>query len=736
MAEGESVISISLVHGEPKHWHAAPAQQLAAGQTKDLPPSTIPRTALVFIASHTSQQVKRAAVGAEGWVLDPFSRQAVATHLNAVGEPLVRAFGLTPPYAVFSDSLEAYGADWTRDLPAEFRRRRGYDLLPHLPELLAGGTAEAERVRHDWGKTLTELVDENYLSQINAWAIAHHTRFRSQTYGEPAVSLSSQRLVALAEGEGPHWRAFSTLRWATSANHLFGNNITSAETFTWLHSPAFRATPLDMKAEVDLHFLIGVNQIIGHGWPYSALQVGEPGWSLYAAAVFNDHNPWHPVMPDVARYIERTSFLLRQGQPANQVALLLPTDDAWASFSPGKVSVTAEMDRLVTPSLMSSILSAGYNVDYIDADAIDKIGIHYPVLVIPPTDRIPVETLRKIQQYVAAGGKAIAVGRTPTLDANGQSAPEIASLSRQLFDRSKSTLVGDDSALEEALHKALRPDLQLENDNDAIGFIRRKLPAADIYFVANTSNHPVSVRATFATTHTFGQRWNADTGTTVAGFEYAATAAIPVNLAAYESAIFVFGDTPSHLPSVDRPGAQIADLSADWKVTFTATNRSISEHVLADWMSDPATRFYSGEAVYERDFTLNKMPEGAMFLDVDGGTALTMPAKLKGPGMRAWYDPPVREAAIVHINGHRVGSLWHPPYRLAVSGFVKQGQNRLEIKVYNTAINAWAALPPHDYQPLIAKYGDRFQMQDLDQVKPVPSGLLGTIHLVSGEAQE
>ena len=123
-----------------------------------------------------------------------------------------------------------------------------------------------------------------------------------------------------------------------------------------------------MKAEVDLHFLVGVNQIIGHGWPYSAPQVGEPGWSLYAAAVFNDHNPWHPVMPDVTRYIERTSFLLRQGQPANQVALLLPTDDAWASFSPGKVSVTAEMDRLVTPAIMSSILSAGYNVDYIDAD--------------------------------------------------------------------------------------------------------------------------------------------------------------------------------------------------------------------------------------------------------------------------------------------------------------------------------------------------------------------------------
>jgi hypothetical protein len=102
--------------------------------------------------------------------------------------------------------------------------------------------------------------------------------------------------------------------------------------------------------------------------------------------------------------------------------------------------------------------------------------------------------------------------------------------------------------------------------------------------------------------------------------------------------------------------------------------------------------------------------------------------------MRAWYDSPVREAAIVFINDHRVGSLWHPPYRLAVTASLKQGQNHLVIKVYNTAMNAWASLPPHDYQPLIAKYGDRFQMQDLDQVKPVSSGLLGTIRLVTGEA--
>jgi len=188
LAEGESIISISLVHGEPQHWNATSAQTINPSQISNITPASEPRTALFFISSHSRQVVKRAAVGAEGWVLDPFSHQAVATHLKSVGDPLVKAFGDTPPYAIFSDSLEAYGADWTPTLPAEFLKRRGYDLLPHLPELVAGGTPEAEKVRHDWGRTLTELVNENYLIQINDWAIAHHTKFRSQTYGEPAVS--------------------------------------------------------------------------------------------------------------------------------------------------------------------------------------------------------------------------------------------------------------------------------------------------------------------------------------------------------------------------------------------------------------------------------------------------------------------------------------------------------------------------------------------------------------------
>ena len=170
----------------------------------------------------------------------------------------------------------------------------------------------------------------------HAWAQQHHTLFRSQTYGIPPVTLSSNKYDDLPEGEGKAtllmWRQFSDTRWAASAGHLLGNPVISSETWTWLHSPAFRATPLDMKAEADLHFLQGINQLVGHGWPYSPEIAGEPGWRMYAAGAFNAHNPWWFVMPDLTGYLQRVSFALRQGKPANDVALLLPNDDAWASF--------------------------------------------------------------------------------------------------------------------------------------------------------------------------------------------------------------------------------------------------------------------------------------------------------------------------------------------------------------------------------------------------------------------
>lgn len=65
------------------------------------------RKILWFISSRTGQQVKRAAAGAEGFVLDHLSHEAIDHHLRDVADPLMAALADHPPYSVFSDSLGA-----------------------------------------------------------------------------------------------------------------------------------------------------------------------------------------------------------------------------------------------------------------------------------------------------------------------------------------------------------------------------------------------------------------------------------------------------------------------------------------------------------------------------------------------------------------------------------------------------------------------------------------------------
>ena len=99
--------------------------------------------------------------------------------------------------------------------------------------------------------------------------------------------------------------------------------------------------------------------------------------------------------------------------------------------------------------------------------------------------------------------------------------------------------------------------------------------------------------------------------------------------------------------------------------------------------------------------------------------------------MQTWYDPPIREAAVIYMNGQKVGSLWSPPYRLDVTTPLRRGSNTIRIEVANTALNYMAGRKLPDYKLLTLRYGERFQAQDMDKVQALPSGIVGTVRLVS-----
>ncbi len=173
-----------------------------------------------------------------------------------------------------------------------------------------------------------------------------------------------------------------------------GKPVTSSETWTWLHSPVFRATPLDMKAEADIHFLQGINQLVGHGWPYSPPEAGEPGWRFYAAGGVQRSQS---LVDGDAGYHHSTCsgsvFCCGRASRTTMWRLYLPTDDAFAHFTLGHDSVNQAMDGLIGNTVIPQILDAGYNFDFIDDGFIARGGVPYRILILPNVERMPLATL-------------------------------------------------------------------------------------------------------------------------------------------------------------------------------------------------------------------------------------------------------------------------------------------------------------------------------------------------------
>ncbi len=612
---------------------------------------------------------------------------------------------------------------------------------------------QTKGLRRDWGMTLTELLNERFLAPMQEWSKRNRTRFRIQGYGVPPAALSSNAYADLPEGEGAQWKVVRATRWASSASHIYGRPVTSSETWTWLHSPSFRATPLDVKAEADVHFLQGINQLIGHGWPYTAPGVEYPGWRFYAAGVFNEKNPWWIVMPDVAKYLQRVSFLMRQGQPANDVAVYLPNDDGWASFNPGNPHLIEILRERVGPELMPAIFEAGYNLDFFDDDSFKKVGRlengslllgrnRYKVVILPNVERVPLDTYRKLEQFVRSGGLLIATRRTPSelpgFLATREDHDQIVALSKQLFEgpAAPARFVKDEkSELRTTLNPLLTPDVQLSPAAPDVGFIHRKSLDAEIYFVANTSNTTKRLKATFRVQGMKPEWWNPFDGSVKPAIveEQSTTGTtVVMDLEPYGSRVIVF----SKRALKERPDSRSAaeaqlDLSNGWQVSFGPGENPRPMQNLSSWTDDEATRYFSGIATYQKDV---EIPSHLAQIDVpvklDFGEGAAIPSQNLRNGMRAWYEGPVREAAVVYINDRRAGAVWCPPYSLDVTGMLRPGPNKIRIMVANTAMNYMAGHSLPDYRLLNLRYGERFQPQDMDKVQPITSGLLGPIRLM------
>ncbi|MHA6615957.1 glycosyl hydrolase [Pseudonocardia sp. DLS-67] len=670
-----------------------------------------PRTVLLAVSSPTGQNVKRAAAGAEGPVLDHCSRAATEAHLRAVAEPILAAVPSELVTAVFCDSLEVYAADWTPDLPAEFRARRGYDLLPELPLLHTRGEG-SERVRADVAATLGELYEENFVAVVREWAQRHGVLFRIQSYGQPPGPLSAYRHADLPEGEGWGWRSVTQTKWATSAAHLYERPVVSSETWTWVHSPSLAATPLDLAGEAHEHLLLGVNQLIGHGWPYSPPDAPAPGRLFYASGALTDANPWWPAMPGLTRYLHRLCWLLRQGEPVVDVALYAPSRDAVQHFTPGArgyLDLWHATRTHIGEALPAALREAGYDYDLVDDTALREADCgRYRVVVLPFVRDLPEATARLLEKQ----GTVLTVGGTVHQDGW--------------------TVVDDVDALLPALAALVPPDAPTAPD---VGVAHRRVGEADVYFVANTGPHERAFALRPRDEARVVERWDPRTG--AARRAEVHDGGVPLELQPYEAAVLVaLPVADADVPATSAIGpVDTVELATGWTLAYEDAPEVRHEVALPHrWEGDPVRADYSGGATYRTtvDVTADQLG-GTLLLDLGPVGAAALDAAdepgIRGKSFRAEVTAPVGDVAQVLVNGDDRGWVWAPPYSVDVTGALRPGENTITVRVLNTGLGALRAATGLDttVEAVTRVYGKRFAMQDLGRAqRPTSSGLRAT----------
>jgi len=200
----------------------------------------------------------------------------------------------------------------------------------------------------------------------------------------------------------------------------------------------------------------------------------------------------------------------------------------------------------------------------------------------------------------------------------------------------------------------------------------------------------------------------------------------------------VFRRDAGAAPSVTtRPVIASEELRSGWTVSFGA-GTAVPVELPHSWSADPTRRFFSGTAAYRLTVTppaAFRSAGGRVYLDFGEAKAIErepLPGgTLRGSSFAALLAPPIREVATVFFNGRRAGSVWAPPWRVEVTGLVRDGGNEIRVDVHNTAINQLSEggrLP--DMRPVVERYGLRTRLQDLDGLTPLPSGLLAVPRLV------
>lgn len=712
--------------------------------TDDILTARLPKGSMwkILRIGHTTTGHTNATGGAgKGLECDKFAPEAVQKQVDnwfgAIYNSIDREVARRTLKYFYIDSWECGSQNWSKNFAAEFKARRGYDLMPYLP-LLAGIPVESrersEAVLRDVRTTIGELTTDVFYSVMAQAARKYDCEFTAESIAPVMVAdgMMHYRTVDLPMGEfwynSPTHDKLNDVLDAVHSAHIYGKNIIQAEGFTQIRG-TWNEHPGMLKTMLDRNYSFGVNRLNFHVYIHNPFMDRQPGMTLDGIGFFfqRDQTWWPNGAKAFVDYAARCQALLQYGHPVVDIGVFTGEEMPRRAILPerlvpslpglfGTERVEREQRRLANAGLpvrrivgvsqsanmtvaedwvnpLRGYAYDSFNVDVLlnhatvcDGRMVLPGGASYRVVVLPlphpmnPDDRPLSDAVSAKIEELRRGGVII-----PTLPYQ---------------------------------HEDFSGE-QLERDvvvPQQIAWVHRSGPDAEIYFIANQQAEQVTFEASLRCDEGRPELWNPVTGTITAPPHWSrgnGRTVLSLELNANESVFVVFpkGDHERSVdPSQSNAGKAIPLKVKAWTVDFPAIGQRVSKKKLFDWSKeqDERIKYYSGTATYTATLDVK--------VDADSEQ------------QRIYLDlGHVENVATVRINGVDCGTIWTAPHRVDVTHALKRGKNKVEIEVSNTWANALNGAdngkPPFEGIWTNGKY--RREDKSL-----LPAGLLGPISLV------
>lgn len=395
----------------------------------------------------------------------------------------------------YDEPFLSYPFPYTKDIFDVFREKKGYDIVPKLPIMLAEGwySDEIEKCILDYREIVTDKMAEAFVKQLRTWCNAHnviqtgHQDLDHNIRGLNTISGDFFKNSECSDSPGIDyiWNQINRQsfcdypRFAGSVKHLCGKSHASSESFavTGVSMPpdGMRwAMEHQIIRGIDLFYLMYSEPDMANQTEYTKVSRNNPQ-NIRFGKMLNSR-------------IAEVNRLAYESTAAANIAIYVPMDEAYVqSLRVAHPWMTSTMPHIwdKTDKIAEAVCYSQHDYEYIWDNAIVSMpikngaftapsGQRIDTVIMPGNIKIPEKTTKKLLDFLGNGGKIIITEAV------------IPSLHEKTSTTRKSGfayLIKDANSLKSVLGKDL-----FQSDNAKISLSKRKTDKGNLYFLLNESD--------------------------------------------------------------------------------------------------------------------------------------------------------------------------------------------------------------------------------------------------------